>query len=102
MDTSNNSPNTSPIRHIDAEVLKHIEEICNSDSDSICLASHENADLLEEMVDDTDQDETYVPSSESDSSTHSVLSIKRKRKSQEKNEIKKSLQLLSMELIMQI
>lgn len=89
MDTSNNSPNTSPIRHIDAEVLKHMEEICNSDSDSICLASHENADLLEEMVDDTDQDETYVPSPETDSSTHSVLSIKRKRKSQEKNEIKK-------------
>lgn len=80
---------------MDAKVLKYLEKICESDSDTNSLSPHENVDLLEQMEDDTDHDETYRPSSESDfSEENPVQVIQRKPKSQEKNKIKKSLKLL--------
>lgn len=94
MDTSITSQSTSPVR-MDAKVLKYLEKICESDSDTNSLSPHENVDLLEQMEDDTDHDETYRPSSESDfSEENPVQVIQRKPKSQEENKIKKSLKLL--------
>lgn len=80
---------------MDAKVLKYLEKICESDSDTNSLSPHENVDLLEQMEDDTDHDETYRPSSESDfSEENPVQVIQRKPKSQEKNKIKKKSKII--------
>lgn len=80
---------------MDAKVLKYLEKICESDSDTNSLSPHENIDLLEQMEDDTDHDETYRPSSESDfSEENPVQVIQVNPRVKKKIKFKKSLKLL--------